>query len=390
MLRVMVVKFLRKIVSLANDLAAIIHGLLPKRQITLNKKKILLNCSARIGDVIFFMPELFAAQEKIDLTIITSKYNDVVLKPFFKTTPIETRLRQDIFDILHKKVIGDIFAMLKIFAWYLTSRLSTKDREYDVFFCLTDDLSTLDFALEKSKYVIGWKKYYAFLFDKLIDREPFKAIEIDVKTDSRNLLYAIKKIDETVEHLGIPKIKKPYMLVNVGCKKSRNLSPEVWVDILSNLSNRREDGIEIVVMDNREKDMVGELMKKLKKEEFIFMTEELSLWQSYKLAKNAILYIGMDAGPSHLMQMPTNAILIFTVGDLGWRPFALEWKRTLERGGNIVEEGKVAGFRKAILYHESRCRPCSDLGCETGLCFALNPTFAAGQIKRIAMECAET
>jgi ADP-heptose:LPS heptosyltransferase len=387
-LGIRLIKELRGIFRVVDASAVFLNGLLPKRPIKLEKRRVLINCSARLGDALHFLPELFALQEKLDITIITSEYNDEALRHFFKTIPFRSKLRQNLLDGLLEKVILDSFRILKSGWWYIDSRLSKKEREYDVFFCLTDDLKTLDYALPRSRYVVGLKRYYSLFFDRMTYLDVFSTIGVKIKRDDTYLERALGKIWRVAEPMSVPEIKRPYLLVNVGCKKGRSISGSAWIKILGGLEEfGEEQGITIAVMDNREGDTIARLEPSLKGKNIRLIKEALSLWQGYKLAKGALLYVGMDIGPGHLLQMPTNSVTIFTVGDYRiWKPFALGWHRIAADNGNVAEEGGVGGFVKAVLYHESSCRPCSEVGCETGLCLAITPEFILGQIERIVLE----
>ena len=387
-MKIKVIKFLRKIFQALDEFVVFLNSLLPKREVVLKNKKILVNRSARLGDALYFLPEFFAAQEKLDVTVMTSEYNDEAFRHFFKTIPSKRKPRQDMLDGLVKKVFEDSFHIMQTCWWFINSHLSDKEREYDVFICTTDDLTTLDYALPRSRYVVGTKKYYSLFFDRLIDTDIFSAVGLKIERDYTYFKRTVDRIDSFVESIQIPKIKHPYLLINIGCKKGRNISDDSWIQILDKLERfGKKEGMEIAVMDNRDRETLSRLEAKLVGKQIHVINEPLTLWQGYKLAKGSLLYVGMDIGPSHLLQMPTNSIMIYTVGNYrNWRQFAFGWHKEVSENGNVMEVGEIGQLSKAILYHESSCRPCIDEECETGQCMAISSDFIATQIEKLALE----
>jgi len=383
-MRAFLVWLVRGCADIFTTITLALHDLLPKRKITIEKNKVLVNCAERLGDAIATMPILFAIEKKYDVTVITTAYNDEVLRPFFKTEIFEKSVRQGTLDKFLDNVLKDAAAFTILCGWYLESRLANKNYEYDVFFNRSAGTEPWHYALSRSRYVVGFKRYWAALFDSIVEPLDLAPLGIDVKSDSEYISRTIRRIDEFVGDAAIPRVREPYLLVNVGCKAQRNLPEEAWLVILDKLARFGEsEGIRIVVMDNRENDTIAKLMPRTTpRKNLIFIQNGLSLWQGYKMAKRALVYLGMDIGPSHLLQLPTNAALIFTSGDhRTWRPYAMNWRKTMERAGNTLEEGTIEGLRKAVFYKETPCRPHGEGRCEK--CCGLDPIFVVDGMVRL-------
>jgi hypothetical protein len=368
-----------------------IYAILPKRELHITKRKILVSCAGRLGDTVRIIPAMLTASQQYDITMITTPDNDEVVRPFFRTVLVRTKIRQTTLDNVFGKAITDISAFARLCGWWFESRLSGKDYEYDAFFVLSDQTETWGYALPRSRYVMGHRRYWVSLFDRVVGAggREFAPLGLDIDENSDACMQlVIKRMHETVVNVVIPKVKEPYVVVNVGCKPYRNLGLETWAKILDSLGRYAErEGVLIVLMDNRENDTLEKLLPLMKRQScFRIMRETLSLWQGYKMTENALLYVGMDIGPSHLFQVPTNAVMIFTTGDHKvWRSPAAGWKGAAEANGNIFEEGTSAGFIKAVMYKESPCRPHEEaVRCPN--CTGLDADFAADTIKKILKE----
>ena len=99
---------------------------------------ILINRTDRLGDAIVILPLLLALKDRFQLTVLSSQYNDWVMKDLVKTIPIKKVLK-------YNKSIRDFFQLsflyLSLLKFFL--RKSNNHQEYDIFLDLVGDLGSI-------------------------------------------------------------------------------------------------------------------------------------------------------------------------------------------------------------------------------------------------------
>ena len=104
---------------------------------------------------------------------------------------------------------------------------------------------------------------------------------------------------------------KNFILVNIsGIEKFRGPSPKTYAEIINAVNF---DG-ELVIMDEPRRPHFEEFKKYIKRTILFIWIENFLYGELLHIASNSRLYIGSDSGISHLLQIPTNAILFFGNG----------------------------------------------------------------------------
>ena len=158
-----------------------------------------------------------------------------------------------------------------------------------------------------------------------------------------------------------------YILVNIGGKANRNLTQGQWVYIINELSLLTN----IIVIDNLGQPNITILKKNATfNSKVIFIEQNHSLLELFDLSRKSQLYIGIDGGATHLLQIPVNSLIIFTMGNhYVWRPYSHSPYQKYIYPGLCWEETITSkGLKKFIAYHEVPCRPCLEIGCNQQKC----------------------
>lgn len=304
-----------------------------KRKTQTFKKNDLLvfNRTDRIGDAILSLPFFLSLKEKqINFIVLTSKYNDWVLKPFIKTK-ILTNFNLD-------ESSGKILCLLRRYLSIINFKKNKIDSkkfyidlkgEYDLPKDFNDyykiHLKNWYLNLKFSNYIINDTYTYLSkknLIDKYVDliEEVFK-IKLNVEELPNLLLNKIKEI----KTLNLKKyISKNYILILCSNKEFKNFTIDNWIFFLNNINYTGK----ILIVDDFKKEIIKQLKRKMiylkNKDKLIFVEEEFDLWELSNLSYNSKYLIGLDGGAFNFLQFFTNSIeFIFYSNPLVWRSFSL-------------------------------------------------------------------
>jgi hypothetical protein len=125
-----------------------------------------------------------------------------------------------------------------------------------------------------------------------------------------------------------------------------------------------------VIMDGLERTHLGEFKQYIKQKRVVYLDRTFSIWELLYISSKSVIYIGSDLGISHLLQMPTNAVLFFATGvPWVWRPYSKKQYNRIRKGNMIIEETTNSkNLKKKVIYIETWCRPCFDIGCKNIKC----------------------
>jgi ADP-heptose:LPS heptosyltransferase len=337
-----------------------------------NIKTILVKRTDRLGDAVVVLPFLLELAKHFELTILTSEYNDYFLRKFFKTKIFVEKPRSFLENI---KII--IVSFFRLFS----KRDREGERQYDVFLDL-NGIRELDIFLKirnqnLCRYYVGFNMgLWNFFLDYSYNTYP-------VLFSGRNLVDSCRGIvkDTLGRELSVPdyidlsdKIIKPqgfdmkdFILINIaGGDKFRGPSVEAYAEIINGLGSKNK----IVVMDELKKPNMEVLKKHVKRENVIYLNKDFSIWELLYIASISKAYVGADSGISHLLQIPSNAILFFATGNQEvWKPYSKN-SYSRQNVGNLVIDKTVnsKGFRKVVVEAPAFCKPCFDMGCRKRWC----------------------
>ena len=348
--------------------------LLRKRRILYNHaeiKTILVKRTDRIGDAVVSLPLLLELNKHFKITILTSEYNNFFLKKLFET------------EIFTEKPLSFNQSIKMLSNSPLTSFQNKKNNtpQYDLFLDL-NGLRELDIFLKIKndnlcKYYIGfnlgiWNRIldyahpgYPVLFSNKHILDSCKelvsgALNIDIDIpDFTNLSDKMENTHSFNE--------KNFILVNIsGIDKFRGPSPKMHAEIINEINF---DG-KLIIMDELGGPHFEEFKKYIRKSNIIYLDRELSLWELLYISSQSRLYLGSDSGISHLLQIPTNAVLFFGDGmQKVWRPYSKNPYKNRSEHDIIIAETKTSNnLIKKVIYNKVWCRPCFDLGCKKMQC----------------------
>ncbi|MBM3255079.1 MAG: glycosyltransferase family 9 protein [Candidatus Omnitrophica bacterium] len=333
---------------------ALIIGNISRRQRHIDPgivKTILINRTDRIGDAIVSLPFILELSKRFKVTVLTSAYNDRVLKDI-----VSTRLVSDIKKVaapeydLYLELVGisGLNTFLKVKAQGLC--------RYHTGFSLGPLNFLLDYSLNQNPVLFS-KKHILDSYRLLLKESLGLEIEIN---DAISLDQHLKKpADFNFNH--------PYLLLNIaGGDKFRGPGLEGYATILNKLEFQ---GL-IVVMDELSGPNLEEFKKHVKKENLYYLEKDYSVWELGYIARNSLLYIGSDSGITQLLSSLTNCIIFFAAGSAyAWRPYSKNAYTLKESSGLAIEETKnSAGLIKKVVYWPIWCRPCFDIGCNGSYC----------------------
>ena len=357
-----------------------IVGLLGTNLLYRNKKidpakirRVLVNRSDRLGDAIISLPFLLELQKYFEVTVLTSAYNDALLKPFL-TTHIVIKKPPTL-----KEFSAAIFKNL--FSLNFPRGQRKHKPPFDLYLDLIGIRGLSVFLKIKkeglSKYYVG---YNIFLWSWLLDFAYQGSLELSGKNiveGSRELLKESLGIQLDIPDyvdlsplVTIPSdltLPPSFILCNIaGFDRFRGPSLEMYAQLLESLPS----DIPIVVMDEPAQPHLKEFKRLSKRAGLIYLQRDYSINELLFIAKHSLLYLGSDSGISHILENPTHCIIFFgTEKPSAWKPFSKNpYTRKKIKKMMIEETITSVGLVKKIIYSPVWCRPCYDIGCRELRC----------------------
>ena len=329
-----------------------------------------------IGDAIVSIPLFFALKRMgIKFKILTSKYNNWVLSPFFDTEivteyPETTKFGSAIWDSL----AGVYFSIER--------KIKKRKRENKIFFALKQktDKNVLDRF--KNAYIVSCLgKFSDFLYSdyicnsKLFNENhqlvesyltPWKELGID-----KYIEECPKELDEFVERIASKKIKRltkemtskgDFIILFVGNKEYRRLPPAFW----AKLAMITKEKWNILIIDDSRK--TNEILKQIlpRSNKIRYIDSLRSLWDGMYIAKYAKWVIGVDGGGFNFLQVPTNAIeIILYVNPERWKPFSIGGYNLIKQSRKFIAiKTKTRTNKiKGVIYYKDPLRYVNEALC---------------------------
>ncbi len=296
-----------------------------------NAKEIYFDRSDLIGDAIVTIPLFFALKRMgLKFTILTSKYNDWVLNPFFKTRvvanyPERTPLRKALIDTL-KEIIN--------------SKFRPKKKKDCILFLLKQSTSAKLLRKFSQCYIVNCiGKFLDYIYadyncnSKLFNERhqlvesyltPFNKLGINnlIEEYPSELNQYVNQVASKSAKDITKKAGNDYIVMFIGNKLYRRLPPAIWAKWIRELKDH--PGKIIVIDDSGESiSILKKLVYKEQLKKIIWINKLESLWDGMYIATRAKWVIGVDGGGFNFLQMPTNAIeIILYVNPYRWRPFS--------------------------------------------------------------------
>ncbi|MBI4752908.1 hypothetical protein HY793_00845 [Candidatus Desantisbacteria bacterium] len=366
-------------------------------------KKILVNRSDRIGDAILTLPFLLELKKQgYEITVMTSTYNDFILKRFFPTIPMDHPIipQESKPNLLWEECIQRITNILQLISSHLSK--DTKP-EFDIFLDLMPGEKSPEgiyyaYKNRLAKYYVGCNKGLLNIFqDYSLKKTLIELSDIDI------IQYYEKLLDDglgikinTPDYIDLESFKEyqqkgfnvkfPFGIVFVGGESKRGLLIEQWQILIERLA----ENINIVVIDDPKNLMLPRLKEVVKNKGVYFIKNRYNLFELLTLTKKARFFIGMDGGGTHVLSIPTNTLIIFTQEmSHPFRPHSNNsYKIIRSRDAfNIEETRTTKGLIKAIAYKSLPCRPCfvrfecKERKCIEGIAVELIADYMVEQIK---------
>ena len=351
-------------------------------------KTILVNRTDRLGDAAASLPFLLELSKRFKITVLTSQYNDPVLKGVLQTLVFTEK------PLPLLKGMGMIFSQaLSLSSW----PRENETPEYDLYLDLVG-ISALDVFLKVKKQ--GLCRYYIsfnlgpwnLLLDYAAARNPVLFFKrhildsyLDLLKDSLGLDINIPDHIDLEGRLVEPEdldLGTPYILVNIsGGDKFRGPRLRNYAKIIEALDFTGR----VLVMDEPGEPNLAEFKGYIKKEGLCYLESDYSLWELAYIAKHSILYIGSDSGITQLLSGVNNCVIFFATGsNTAWRPYSKNPYSKKISGRTIIEESRNSkGLIKKVAYMPAWCRPCFDLGCGSYRCMEqLDTEFVTEEINR--------
>ena len=336
-------------------------------------KTILVNRTDRLGDAAASLPFLLELQKSFKIKVLTSRYNDPLLKGIVDT---------EIFTEEPSSVVKSIPSAIK--QLFLRKHPSQKKAlpQYDLYLDLVG-ISSVDVSLKIKnsnlcRYYVGfnlgpWNR----LLDYAAGGNPVLFAKRHILESYRKLLKDALDIDmdipESVDldkHMAKPSdfnIEPPYILVNIaGSGKFRGPTPESYARLIKALDFKGR----IIIMDEPGQPNMAGLKTHLNREGLYYLEKKHSIWELAYITKRSVLYIGSDSGITQLLSGLTNCVVFFANGSpVAWKPYSKNEYSLKIHGGIIAEEALApSGLVKKIIYTKAWCRPCFDAGCSGSAC----------------------
>ncbi|MEI6631843.1 MAG: hypothetical protein WCL25_04445, partial [bacterium] len=245
-------------------------------------KTILINRTDRIGDAVVSLPFLLELNKRFKITVLTSQYNDLVLKDIVNTqvftdTPLPLA-----------KAIGRAFSLIFSFNPAIKKN---KEPKYDLYLELIG-ISAIDTFLKIKAQNLC--RYYAgfnlgpwnLLLDYSMGQNPVLFSKKHILDSYRTLLKDSLGLDiEINDTVNLDQyLKKPadfslgpaYLLLNIsGGDKFRGPGLENYAAIL----NKLEFQGPVVVMDELSQPNLEEFKKYVKRENLYYLERDYSIWE---------------------------------------------------------------------------------------------------------------
>lgn len=333
-------------------------------------KTILVNRSDRLGDAIISLPFLMELNKRFNVTVLTSNYNDVVLRDFLKTQIVVDKplTLTEVIKVILRNLISfnypfkknnvtaryDLYIDLvgiRGLAVFLKVKKENLCRHYIGFNMFIWSL-LLDYAYRGSAELS--KKHIMDVYSQMF----YEGLGLDI--DIPDYIDLSSKMVRP-EDLNLP---SRYIFINIsGYKKFRGPSAKMYAQLVNAL-NFSDD---FVVMDELNQPNLEEFKRYAAKDNICYLEKNYSIWELLYISRNSLLYIGSDSGITHILQVPTNSVLFFATGtSTFWRPFSKNLYHRKRIGSIAIEETKNSqGLIKKIIYHPIWCRPCYDIGCRS-------------------------
>jgi len=336
-------------------------------------KTMLVNRADRLGDAIISLPLLLELDKRFDVTVLTSQYNDFLLRDFLKTRIIVDKPPST------SGFIKRIFAHLISYG-YLRRNKNVTPR-YDIYLDLIGirGLSTFLQVRKENlcRYYIGFN---ISIWNLLLDysfRASVELSKMSVTAAAQTLIKESMDIDlDAPDYIDLTSkmvapsdvnVKAPYILVNIGgFDKFRGPSPQMYARLINSLEFKGT----VVIMDELNQPNVNEFRRYIEKKNIVYLEKDYSIWELMYISKHALVYIGSNSGITNILQVPTHCVIFFaTTTTTVWNPFSKNPYQAKKVGRMTVEEATTsAGLMKKIIYRPVWCRPCFDIGCRGYRC----------------------
>ncbi len=367
----------------------LVSGLIVRKKRTIASKEIrsiLINRTDRLGDAVISLPFLMELSKRFEITVLTSGYNDFILRDFLKTR---------VFIEEPPTFFKDVMMILGHSVHFRTPGKKTSAPEYDLYLGLTG-IRGLNIFLKAKKQNLC--RYYAdfnlgpwnLLLDYAAPGNPVLFAKTHILDSYRQSLKKSLNLNLDVpDYVDFgsraikPKnlnIEEPYILVNIlGFNRFRGPTPGMFAEILNQIGFAGT----IVVMDELGQPNLEEFKKHIRKSEIIYLEEDYTAWELLYLSRHSLLYIGSDSGITQFLEKATNSLIFFGNGSfLAWGPYSKNDYQRKKAGGLVIGEARnSAGLVKKIIYRPVWCRPCFDIGCRTYRCISrINTGMVASEI----------
>jgi len=336
-------------------------------------KTMLVNRADRLGDAIISLPLLLELNKRFDVTVLTSRYNDFLLKDFLKTKVIVDNPPSTAGFI--KKIFVNLIS-----CGYLR-RNKNAAPSYDIYLDLIGirGLSTFLQVRKENlcRYYIGFN---ISIWSWLLDYSYRASVELsgtNVVTAALRLIKESLGLDldvpdyvDLTSKMAPPAdfdVKPPYILVNIaGFDKFRGPSPQMYARLINALAFEGT----VVIMDEINQPNINEFKRYVEKKKIVYLEKNYSIWELLSISGHAIMCIGSNAGVTNILQVPTNCVIFLgTTSATVWNPFSKNPYRVKKIGRLTIEEAVTsAGLMKKIIYRPVWCRPCFDIGCRGYRC----------------------
>lgn len=341
--------------------------------------KILINRSDRLGDAFISLPFIILLSKKYKVTVLTSSYNDFIFKnAHIDTIPFNVQL----IDQNRENIIS------KIKRFFVIKKIAINTLDFDAYLNFSG-YNNVQFNGKGNIFKIG----YTFGLSPLLHDDTVATFHN--QNHAKSIHDMILKIDPTFNYqpdiinydflkinsdiVNRYNYSENFIVIHVGGKESRLVNKEYVVSLLNTVSYKT------LVIDSQDNLIIKSIKNEISNPNIEFCHEQLGLFEIYTIISNPKCqwFIGYDTGSSHLLQMPVNAVIIYTVGDPdSWKPYTVnnEWGKKVY-GSVVVENNVINNKRKYVIYNKVPCRPCFDLICKKPICKNLDISIIDKLIK---------
>jgi ADP-heptose:LPS heptosyltransferase len=358
-------------------------------------KSILVNRTDRLGDAVVSLPLLLELSKRFEVTVLTSKYNDIILKGFLKT---------EVFLESPAPFWSSIRMMLSSLFGFLRLKKTSATGRYDLYLDLMGIRGQDTFLKVKEKnlcrYYAGFNLGIGNLFlDYAVSQNPALFSRTNLVDSYRKLLKESLQLDldvgdyaDLTSAMTRPNdfnLAPPFILVNIaGYNKFRGPSAETYAQVINEIDFPGT----FVIMDDRSCPDIPAFKKCVTKNNLFYLEGNYSLWQLYSIAHSSTLYVGSDSGISLFLGQAGHCVILFGTGEHRvWRPNSCNPYKKKNIDGLITEETRNSVRQiKKIIYAPVWCRPCFDFGCRGYRCIRrMDGEVLAREISLTLREIAE-